>query len=324
MIENVQTPILAIVIPCFNEEAVLSSTISRLFSLIDSLIKKNIISNKSFIFLVDDGSRDKTFEIIEDFHNKYPEKVRAISFSKNFGNQKALLAGILEVRKYEFDCCITIDADLQQDENRIEEFVEKFNQGNDLVIGVKNNRNDVSVINHFCAILFYKMMNILGAKTYPNHSEYRLVSKKLCNVLAKYSERNLFLRGTFQEFCKEPAIVYYDVKPRQAGNSKFSLLSLFSLAIQGITSFSIIPLRLVTITGFVMASVSFLYGFYVILEKLFDFSATETPGWATIVVSIFFIGGIQILCLGIIGEYLGQVFQEVKARPRYIVEKELN
>jgi len=315
-------PVLALVVPCYNEEAVLDCSLSRLLEVLSDLESGNIISEKSFIYAVDDGSKDKTFEIITDYHNKYPNKVKGLSFVKNFGNQKALLAGLLEIRKFEFDCCITIDADLQQDETKIEEFINKFNEGNQLVYGIKIDRNDDSVIKKLCAVSFYKVMNLLGAKTYPNHSEYRLVGRKLIDVLNEYKESNIFLRGIFQEMGNNPALVYYDVKKRTAGVSKFSMLSLLSLAIQGITSFSTVPLRLVTLTGFVMAFSAFLVGLSVIVEKLF-FPSHFLPGWATTVSVISFVGGMQIFCLGIIGEYMGQIYTEVKSRPRYIPEKEL-
>ena len=319
-----ENPILALVVPCYNEEEVLESTIKRLVEVLDELSSSDVVSEKSFIFLVDDGSVDKTFQIMEKFHEQYPDKVKAISFIKNFGNQKAILAGLLEVRRFDFDCCITIDADLQQDETKIAEFVEKYKQGNELVYGVKNQRNDTSIIKKICAMSFYKLMNILGVKTYPNHSEYRLVSRNLINVLSTYTEHNIFLRGVFQEMGNNPAVVYYDVKKRQAGVSKFSMFDLFSLAIQGITSFSTVPLRLVTFTGFLMSFLAFILGISAICEKLFHLSLIDVPGWATIVVAISFIGGIQIFCIGIIGEYLGQIFTEVKARPRYVVGRELN
>ena len=317
------SPILALVIPCYNEEAVLSQTLDRLSVVLDDLVNGDVIDKKSFIFLVDDGSKDNTFQIISKYHENEPDKIKAISFVKNFGNQKAILAGMLELRKFDFDCCITIDADLQQDENKIKDFIEKYQEGHELVYGVKNQRNDDSLIKKICAESFYKLMNLLGAKTCPNHSEYRLVSRKLIEVLGEYSEHNIFLRGVFQEIGSNPAIVYYDVKKRMAGVSKFSMFDLFSLAIQGITSFSTVPLRLVTFTGIFISFVSFLLGISAIIERIFDLTPV-VPGWATIVAAISFIGGIQILCIGIIGEYLGQVFTEVKARPRYIVEKELN
>lgn len=319
-----QKPILALVIPCYNEEEVLQNTINRLLVVLSQLEQNEEISENSFLFLVNDGSKDKTYSIIEENHKNNPKKIKAISFVRNFGNQKAILAGMLELKPFDFDCCITIDADLQQDENKIIDFIHKFKEGNDLVYGVKNDRNDDSIIKKICALSFYKVMNLLGAKTCPNHSEYRLVGRKTVEALSEYSEHNIFLRGVFQELGDNPAIVYYDVKKREAGKSKFSMFDLFSLAIQGITSFSTVPLRLVTFTGILISVCAFLLGLSAILEKIFNLSVLPVPGWATIVAAISFIGGIQIFCIGIIGEYLGQIFTEVKARPRYIVDKKLD
>lgn len=317
-------PTLAIVIPCYNEEAVITSTISRLTDVLNELQNQSVISEKSFLFLVDDGSADKTFELINEAHKNNPEKVKAISFTRNFGNQMAILAGMLELKKYDYDCCITIDADLQQDETKIKDFVEKFKEGNEIVYGVKIQRNDTSLFKKICAESFYKLMNVLGAKTCPNHSEYRLVSRKSVDILSEYSEHNIFLRGVFQQMGEKSDVIYYDVKKRMVGVSKFSLFDLISLALQGITSFSIVPLRLVTFCGVFISFCSFIIGFSAILEKIFDLSLIMVPGWATIVATITFIGGIQILCIGVIGEYLGQIFMEVKARPRYIVGKTLD
>lgn len=319
-----QKPTLAIVIPCYNEEVVLGITLSILLEQMNKLESENIINNDSFIFIVDDGSTDKTFGVIYDEHLKNPDKIKAISFTRNFGNQKAILAGLLELKKFKFDCCITIDADLQQDETKIKEFVLKYNEGNDVVYGVKNQRNDSSVFKKICAECFYKIMNMLGAKTCPNHSEYRLVSRRAIDILSEYSEHNLFLRGIFNQISRKSAVVYYDVKKRLAGESKFSVFDLFSLAMQGLTSFSIVPLRLVTFCGIFISLCSFALGLSAIFEKIFKLSLIVVPGWATIVAAVAFIGGIQILCIGIIGEYLGQIYTEVKARPRYVIEKELN
>ncbi|MGN0005840.1 MAG: glycosyltransferase family 2 protein [Candidatus Gastranaerophilaceae bacterium] len=317
-------PTLAIVVPCYNEEVVIDLTLKRLTDILTELEKDGIVSEKSFLFFVDDGSSDKTFEIIEAAHKDNPKVVKSISFTRNFGNQMALLAGMLELKKFDYDCCVTIDADLQQDETKIQEFVQKYKEGNEIVYGVKSDKNDVSVFKKLTSAGFYKIMTLLGAKTCPNHSEYRLVSRRVVSILAEYSERNIFLRGVFQQMGEKSDVVYYDIKKRFAGQSKFSLFDLISLALQGITSFSIVPLRLVTFCGVFISFCSFLIGFSAILEKIFNLSLIMVPGWATIVATISFIGGIQILCIGVIGEYLGQIFMEVKARPRYIVGKSLD
>lgn len=317
-----QNPKLALVIPCYNEEEVIETTVNRLLEVINDLIQKGSIRDDSFIYLVNDGSKDKTWETINQLHEKNPNKVKALNFTRNFGNQRAILAGLLEVRKFDIDCCITLDADLQQDENKLVEFVEKYKQGAHIVCGIRNDRNTDGFLKKHSALAFYKVMNMLGVKIKQNHSDFRLTSKEVLDILNEYKEVNLFLRGIFYEFGYNTEYVYFDVKPRFAGTSKFSPWDLFSLAAKGITSFSVVPLRMVTFTGSLISLFSFFLGINVIIEKL---SNTYTlPGWATLVVAITFIGGIQILCIGIIGEYLGQLFQEVKARPRYIVEKELS
>lgn len=316
-----ENPILAVIVPCYNEEEVIETTVNRLLEVIDGLAADGEISPESFIYAVDDGSSDNTFNILKSFHEKFGSKVRVLSFTRNFGNQKAILAGLTEIRKFDFDCCITIDADLQQDETKICEFVRKFKAGYDVVYGIRNDRKADSKFKKYSALAFYKLMNLLGSKIQANHSEYRLVSRKTVDNLSKYTETNLFLRGVFPEIERNAAFVNFDVKKRMAGTSKFSVTDLFALALQGITSFSTVPLRMVTVTGIFVSLLSFVLCIDVIFETIFG--TNNVPGWATIVCAISFIGGVQIFFLGIIGEYLGQLFTEVKSRPRYIVETEL-
>ena len=313
---------LAVVIPCYNEDEMLEYSIKRMFEVLDDLISKEIISSESYICLVDDGSKDRTWEIIAKFHGENPQRVKGVKFAKNFGNQNALIAGLTYANKIGCDCAITIDADLQQDETKIEEFVQKFQAGNDIVMGVRKNRDTDGFIKKYTALAFYKVINLLGAKLTPNHSDYRLVSKKVLEMMDKYKEVNLFLRGLFPALGQKTETVYFDVKPRKYGKSKFTILKLFSLAMQGITSYSIAPLRIMTFMGVLISLCAFILGLSVIIEKYT--SRYVLPGWATIVSAVSFIGGIQIFCLGIIGEYIGQLFQEVKARPRYITEIELD
>lgn len=316
-----QVPVLAIVIPCYNEEEALENTLNTLLNYVNELVSKQKISEKSFIYLVDDGSKDKTYSIMEQYHNDKPDKIKVLKFSRNFGNQKAILAGLLEIRKYDIDCCVTIDADLQQDEKTIEKFLEEYQKGFQIVCGVRNDRKTDSFFKKFTAIAFYKLINLLGVEMEPNHSDFRLVSREVLDVLHQYREVNLFLRGVFQEFGFKKQYVHFDVRPRLQGESKFNFYSLMTLAMQGITSFSIIPLRFVSVVGFIMFFTSLLLAIHAIYEKIAN--QNTVSGWATIVLALAVIGGLQILCIGIIGEYLGQLFQEVKARPRYIVEKEL-
>lgn len=313
-------PTLAIIVPCFNEELCVKSTIEKLLILLNSLVDKNKIKNDSYLYLVDDGSVDNTWNIIEDAHKK-DKRVKALKFIRNFGNQKALIAGLEGVRKLGCDCAVSIDADLQQDENAIELFIDEYMKGADIVSGIRNDRKTDSFFKKVTALMFYKTMNILGAKIPPNHSDYRLVSKRTLDVMELYPEKYLFLRGFFNELGLKTAYVHFNVKPRMAGESKFNFMSLMVLALNGITSYSVVPLRFVAVLGFFMALFGFLVGVETVIEKIFWHNSPN--GWATTIILLCVFGGIQLFCLGLIGEYVGQVFREVKARPRYVKDIEL-
>lgn len=313
-------PTLAIIVPCYNEELCLKKTCSILLALLDSLVNKNKISDNSYIYFVDDGSNDTTWQIIEDFHNK-DSRVKGLKFVRNFGNQKALTAGLEGVRNIGCDCCVSIDADLQQDENVIENFVDEYVKGADIVCGIRNDRKTDSFFKKVTALMFYKTMNILGAKIPPNHSDFRLVSKKVLDIMELYPEKYLFLRGFFNELGLKTAFVNFDVKPRFAGKSKYNFMSLMALALNGITSYSVVPLRFVAVLGFFMAFFGFIVGVETVIEKIFWHNSPN--GWATTIILLCVFGGIQLFCLGLIGEYVGQVFREVKSRPRYIKDVEL-
>lgn len=316
-----QTPKLALTIPSYNEELCIESTVTRLLEVLDMLAQKGKITADSYIYLVDDGSIDATWDIIQSLHNKFPDKVKGLKFIRNYGNQKALIAGLEGVNRFGCDCAISIDADLQQDELSIEKFIDEYMSGAQIVLGIRNDRKTDGFIKKITALMFYKLMNILGAKIPVNHSDYRLVSKKALDMMLLYPEKALFLRGFFHELGLKTAIVNFDVKPRFAGKSKFSLKTLMGLALNGITSFSIVPLRIIAGLGFLMATVAFLIGLATVIEKLVF---NDSPnGTATMITLLCFFGGLQIFCLGVIGEYVGQVYREVKARPRYIVDKEL-
>lgn len=313
-------PTLAIIIPCFNEELLIESTVKSLFEVINVLIEKDKIVEDSYLYLVDDGSSDKTWEIIEKLHKENPQ-VKGTKFVKNYGNQKALLAGLLGVREIGCDCVVSIDADLQQDQWAIEKFIDRYSDGFDIVSGIRNGRHTDSFFKKTTALFFYNLMNLMGTKIPINHSDYRLVSKRALDILAQYTEKQLFLRGFFHETGLKTAYVKFDVKPRMLGKSKFNFITLLGLALNGITSFSIVPLRIIAVLGFFMALFSFGLGLEVLYEKIV---LNSTPkGWATQVVFQAFFGGLQLFCLGIIGEYLGQLYREVKARPRYIKDVEL-
>jgi len=315
-----EKPRLAIIVPCFNEELCVKSTVEQLLNVLNKLVSDEKIKPDSYIYLVDDGSVDKTWEIIEGFHNKN-KLIKGLKFVRNFGNQKALLAGLDCVRAIGCDCAVSIDADLQQDEWAIEKFVDEYMKGADIVSGIRNDRKTDSFFKKITALMFYKTMNILGAKIPPNHSDYRLVSKRALNILEQYPEKYLFLRGFFNEVGLKTAYVNFDVKPRMAGESKFNFVSLMGLALNGITSYSVVPLRFVTVLGFCMALFGFLVGVETVIEKIFWHNSPN--GWATTIILLCVFGGIQLFCLGLIGEYVGQVYREVKARPRYIKDIEL-
>ena len=312
---------LAIIIPCFNEELVVKTTVETLLGVLDNIISKGKITDNSYIYLVDDGSKDSTWNIIEDLHQKYGERIKGTKFIRNYGNQKALIAGLQSVREIGCDCAVSIDADLQQDENAIEIFIDEFHKGADIVSGIRNDRKTDSFFKKYTALCFYKLMNILGVKIPPNHSDFRLVSKHALDILEQYREEGLFLRGFFHEIGLKTSYVHFNVKPRALGSSKYNFFSLTSLALNGITAFSIVPLRIIAACGVITMLGSFLLALEVILEKYI--LHTTPSGWATLVILLAFFGGLQIFCLGIIGEYLGQIFNEVKARPRYIKGIEL-
>jgi glycosyltransferase involved in cell wall biosynthesis len=312
---------LAIVVPCYNEEETLPSTITRLLEVLNELISQNEVSNESFLYFVDDGSADKTWQIIEEAHAKNHNEVKGLKFTKNFGNQNALIAGLESVNNIGIDCAITIDADLQQDETKIKEFVQKFKQGAQIVSGIRKDRKADGFFKKTTAILFYKLMNLLGVKIPPNHSEYRLMGKQALDIISNYKEAKLFLRGLFYELGLKTDHVYFDVKKREHGESKFNFISLMRLAAYGIVSFSVRPLRFVFLTGLIISIVSFvvgIVGFYLLIVQ-----GKHLPGYEPFQIFQTFIGGLQILCTGIIGEYVGLILEEVKARPRYVKDKEL-
>lgn len=313
-------PRLAIIVPCYNEELCIMSTATRLLQVLEHLVKHNKIKRDSYIYFIDDGSKDRTWDIIEDLHSKN-RLVKGQRFVKNFGNQKAIIAGLEAVKKIGCDCVVSIDADLQQDEWAIEKFVDKYMQGFDVVSGIRNNRKTDSFFKRITALMFYKTMNLLGANIPVNHSDYRLVSSHALDVMAQFNERALFLRGFFNDVGFKTAYVNFDVKPRMAGKSKFNFMSLTTLALNGITSYSIVPLRLVSVIGFFMTFVSFVVGLIAIINKVFYNQAQHD--WMTSLILSCFFSGLQLFCLGMIGEYVGQIYREVKGRPRYIIDKEL-
>jgi glycosyltransferase involved in cell wall biosynthesis len=308
--------LLYIILPCYNEEEIIDQTFTELIEVYKKLWEKEIISQESKIVFVDDGSNDKTWNKILALKEK-SNTIRALKLAKNAGHQNAILAGLLTY-KDEADCCITIDADLQDDITVIEAMVKKYQEGNEIVYGVRNKRVTDTFFKKQTALTFYKLMKLMGVNIIFNHADYRLASGKALNELAKFKEVNLFLRSMFPLLGFKTTEVYYDRLKRIGGNTKFSLSKMLSFSLDGITSFSIVPLRLITFLGLSIFSLSLLFIAYAIYSYLV---LDTTKGWASTTLPIYFLGGIQLFCIGIIGEYLGKIYGEVKQRPRYIIEK---
>lgn len=311
--------ILYLVIPCYNEEEVLYETASQLLALTDSMIGENLISPDSKIAFVDDGSKDKTWQIIEEL-SKQHGRVTGIKLAKNAGHQNALLAGMMTVRE-RADIIVSADADLQDDINIIRDFVIQYNNGNDVVYGVRSSRDTDSFFKRNTALLFYKMMRALGVDIVYNHADYRLMSRRAVDALSEFNEVNLFLRGLVPLVGFPSTTVSYERKERFAGTSKYPLKKMLKFAFEGITSFSIKPIRLITGTGAMISFFSIVAAVYALISKI---AGVTVPGWTSLMLSIWFIGGVQLLSLGLIGEYVGKVYQEAKHRPRYIIEKTLD
>lgn len=311
--------IIYLVIPCYNEEAVLYETSKQLDIKMSNLIESNKISNKSKIVFINDGSKDSTWDIIIDLHNKN-KMFSGINLSKNRGHQNALIAGLMTVRKH-CDAAISLDADLQDDISVIDEFIDKFINGYDIVYGVRNSRKKDTYFKRLTAQGFYRFMNKMGANIVYNHADYRLMSKRALDGLKEFKEVNLFLRGIIPMIGYKTDIVEYERHERFAGESKYPFKKMMAFAIDGITSLSIKPIRFITGLGFTIFAISIIMLFY-FLNTYFRGKAIE--GWTTIVISMWSIGGLQLLAIGIIGEYIGKIYMETKSRPRFIIEEFLN
>nr|WP_317412714.1 glycosyltransferase family 2 protein [uncultured Solibaculum sp.] len=305
-----------LVVPCYNEEQVLPETGKRLIEKMEELVRLGLADEKSRILLVNDGSKDKTWELITQLHkeNKY---VCGLKLSRNRGHQNAVLAGLMTARQY-CDCAISLDADLQDDIDVINQFLEKFNEGCDIVYGVRNKRDTDTFFKRSTAQGFYKIMNALGVEVVYNHADYRLMSKRALDALSEYKEVNLFLRGIVPTIGYKTATVFYDRHERFAGESKYPLKKMLALAFDGITSFSVKPIRLISGLGVIIAVLSVIGLLYALISKMIGMAVS---GWTAIVASIWLLGGIQLLCLGVCGEYIGKIYSEVKARPKYFIDE---
>lgn len=307
--------IIWLVIPCYNEQEVLSETSKQLKSIMNGLVKSGKISDKSKIAFVNDGSKDNTWNMIMDLHESDPI-FTGINLAHNKGHQNALLAGLMTAKDYA-DAAISLDADLQDDVGVIEQFIDKFNEGKDVVYGVRSTRATDTVFKRSTAHAFYKLMKFMGADTLQDHADYRLMSKRALEGLAKYKEVNLFLRGIVPMIGYETDVVYYERHERFAGESKYPLKKMLSFAIDGITSCSVKPIRMITTLGTLVFTVSIVMLIYFLVVWALGHTV---QGWTTIVISLWGIGGLILLSLGIIGEYIGKIYMEVKERPRFIIE----
>lgn len=314
-----QGKILYVVVPCYNEQEVLAETSKRLREKFQTLIGSRKIDEKSRIVFVNDGSKDNTWKIIEELHRQ-DNLFSGINLSRNRGHQNALLAGLMTVKDCA-DVAISMDADLQDDINAMDEMLDKYYGGCDVVYGVRSKRATDTFFKRFTAESFYKMMNAMGANTVYNHADYRLMSKRALEGLAEFKEVNLFLRGMVPMIGYTSDVVYYERSERFAGESKYPLKKMISFAIEGITSLSTKPIKMITNLGVFI----FLFSFVILIYSLIrHFSGDTVAGWTTIIVSVWAIGGLILLSLGIIGEYIGKIYLESKERPRYIIEQFLN
>lgn len=307
---------LYLVIPCYNEEEVLPETKKQLELKMNKLIKEKKISPESAVLFINDGSKDKTWNLITTY-NKENKLFRGVNLSRNRGHQNALLAGLMTAKEY-CDICISMDADLQDDINVIDKMIEENDKGSDIVYGVRSSRKKDTMFKKFTAQAFYKLMKFMGVDIVYNHADCRLMTKRALNELENFSEVNLFLRGIVPLIGFKTSICYYERNERFAGESKYPLKKMLSFALDGITSFSIKPLEFITNLGFTILLISFAIIVYALIQKILG---NAVAGWTFIIWSIWLIGGIQMVSLGVIGTYLGKIYSETKRRPRYIIEE---
>ena len=308
--------VIYIVVPCYNEEEVLHETAKRLNIKIGQLINKGMIANTSKVIFVDDGSKDNTWQIIEELHEKN-SRFGGIKLSSNRGHQNALFAGLMEVKEYA-DAVISIDADLQDDIEVMDEMINKYLVGNDIVYAVRSARETDTIFKRFTAETFYKVMKYLGANIVFNHADYRLMSKRALEGLGKFKEVNLFLRGLVPMVGYQFDIVTYERAERFAGKSKYPLKKMLFFAFEGITSLTTKPIKLITLLGTTIFGISIIMVIYSFIRYL---NGQVVQGWTSMAISIWALGGIQLISIGVIGEYIGKIYLETKGRPRYIIEK---
>lgn len=310
-----EAPVLTIIIPCYNEEEILPYTFQQLTNMLKEMIEEELVSNESKLLFVDDGSNDQTWRFIfkESLRNRF---VRGLKLAKNSGHQNALLAGMIAAKR-KSDCIITIDADLQDDISAMKEFIRKYQEGNEIVYGVRTNRKTDSLFKRKTAEWFYKLMGLIGVELVFNHADFRLMSRRAVEALEQFKEANLFLRGIIPLIGFQSCTVEYSRKERMAGETKYPLRKMLSFAFDGITSFSVMPIRAVTFAGFASFVLSALFALYFLSLK---FLGETELGWTSIILSIWLIGGLQLIAIGLVGEYVGKIYKEVKRRPKFIID----
>lgn len=308
---------LAIVVPCYNEEEVLKLASEALRGVLQDLIRKEKIAADSFILFVNDGSKDRTWELIQEEHRAHPLQICGVKLAANAGHQFALTAGLMTAMDM-CDVTVSIDADLQDDVNVIEEMIDKFHGGCDIVYGVRRERKTDTFFKRTSAQMFYKLMHLMGVKTVYNHADFRLMSRRAVEEFSRYKESNLFLRGMMPLLGYETDNVYYDRRERAAGESKYPLKKMLALAFNGISSFSIKPISLILGLGLFIVFASFVALVYALISYC---TGHVVPGWTSLILSIWFLGGLQLLAIGMVGQYIGKIYIEVKQRPRYHIEE---
>lgn len=308
--------VLYVVMPAYNEEEIIEESVRVVSKKLAALIKNKKISKASKIMIIDDGSKDQTLEILKGLvvSNKF---LVVVKLSRNCGHQNAMYAGLMEAVR-EADMVISMDADLQDDVGMIDLMVDEYLKGNEIVYGVRNNRDKDSFFKRNTALLFYSMMSFLGVEIVSNHADFRLMSKRVIEALANFKEVNLFLRGIIPMLGFKSSKVYYQRQERRAGVSKYNLKRMIGLALDGVTSFSVKPIRFIVGIGFGLSFVSFVYLVYVVMRYFSD--ATLVDGWTSIIALVCFFGSFQILCIGVIGEYIAKIYLETKQRPKYFIE----
>ena len=312
--ENRNNPILYLVVPCYNEEEIIRDSAKAFKDKMSRLTADGVISDKSRVMFVNDGSRDNTLSILTDIVRE-DELFSLVSLAGNCGHQNAIFAGMMTAKAA--DIVVTIDADLQQDINALDDFIACYKKGAEVVYGVRNDRSSDGGFKKFTALLYYKFMNMMGSSVIKNHADYRLVSRKVLDALAQYSESNLFLRGLIPTMGFASDTVFFDVKERTAGSSKYTLSKMFKLATDGITSFTVRPLHMISGLGIIVVVLSVILSIVSLVEWA---QGKNVPGYTTLLLVVLALSGVILLSLGVIGEYLGKVYMETKNRPRYIID----